>query len=676
MRFSRLIYLSILLTVGLITLSQVYCEDEVNIDLDRNELEQGIPEGEFNSMDDAISKMTGRNEANHDELEQQQQEQKELTPEERQKHLQQKKARDRNCSPDLPHLSVGDVNLTAKNFEKFKQENEVFLLGISDNQCDHCCFTEGMLDAVHSGMQTKLHTYNGKRIKVARLDLFQKMKLSQKERDAFETVPRMLVYKQHQLIILIRLRNGEYYPYESYYIKNLFLHFINRVLYPVLNLKTTEQIDLFLDSAKEYVEHSKFYQNKYEPMGDFYYRMGKRVRVLALFNDKKEYSNEYKLFQKAAQSLVRRDDLRIAVVTNKTLVQHYKQKFGVKWFDEYSLNTIVLEREPGVYHFYDIEKESDDIAYWINKMSLSKLGDELNRETEVISKMLNEAQGIMFINRGNANYGADSKVAKDALQRVAPVYFQNRINFFYAERQEQLEKRTRLGIMWDKVPSFVMVTPKQNYFPIDMEVNLGDASIVDKVLQEHIEDFMKGRLKVPDQTYDQASDSRDYEILDRLSNVRSVNKRSFVNTVTNPDHDILVFVYTSDMQSPNWKKSTQRAYDFDLIALQLRELKIKSVVCAGYDVNVEGMIAEIDDPNVPAIYLYPAKEHSVENRVTYNKKTVDLSSVIQFLQQYAEKKFKVPKDVMDAALKQKKDKNTSTKQVTGKSKDSKKKTEL
>jgi hypothetical protein len=44
-------------------------------------------------------------------------------------------------------------------FEKFKKDNEVFVLGISDSQCEHCCFTEGMLNSVHSGFQTQMHTY-------------------------------------------------------------------------------------------------------------------------------------------------------------------------------------------------------------------------------------------------------------------------------------------------------------------------------------------------------------------------------------------------------------------------------------------------------------------------------------------------------------------------------------
>jgi hypothetical protein len=49
-------------------------------------------------------------------------------------------------------LSVGDIKIKEKSFDKFKKENEVFIVGISDNQCDHCCFTEGLLDSIHSAL--------------------------------------------------------------------------------------------------------------------------------------------------------------------------------------------------------------------------------------------------------------------------------------------------------------------------------------------------------------------------------------------------------------------------------------------------------------------------------------------------------------------------------------------
>lgn len=51
-------------------------------------------------------------------------------------------------------------------------------------------------------------------------------------------------------------------------------------------------------------------------------------------------------------------------------------------------------------------------------MSLKKKVDKLNRETEVISKMLNEPKGILFIDRNNPNTEVDSRIALDALFRV------------------------------------------------------------------------------------------------------------------------------------------------------------------------------------------------------------------------------------------------------------------
>lgn len=76
----------------------------------------------------------------------------------------------------------------------------------------------------------------------------------------------------------------------------MFLHFINRVVNPLVTLKTEAAVLQFLDSEKEYEEDSEFYKNKYEPIGDYYQRMGKRVRVIGFFHDKAEYKTEYKHF--------------------------------------------------------------------------------------------------------------------------------------------------------------------------------------------------------------------------------------------------------------------------------------------------------------------------------------------------------------------------------------------
>ena len=40
--------------------------------------------------------------------------------EEERRSEQEEKARERNCNPDLPNLSVGDFNITPTNFDRVK----------------------------------------------------------------------------------------------------------------------------------------------------------------------------------------------------------------------------------------------------------------------------------------------------------------------------------------------------------------------------------------------------------------------------------------------------------------------------------------------------------------------------------------------------------------------------
>lgn len=43
------------------------------------------------------------------------------------------------CDKSLPSLSVSDVVLDQRSFLRFKKENKLFVLGISDSSCKHCC---------------------------------------------------------------------------------------------------------------------------------------------------------------------------------------------------------------------------------------------------------------------------------------------------------------------------------------------------------------------------------------------------------------------------------------------------------------------------------------------------------------------------------------------------------
>ncbi len=167
------------------------------------------------------------------------------------------------------------------------------------------------------------------------MDLFNRIYAGSKELEAWKTVPKILVYKK-----------GEYYPYEGYFMRGMLLHFINRVINPVVYLKTASEVEAFLETANEYEEKNEFYKNKFEGIGDYYPRMGKHVRVVGFFSDKNEYKNEIRLLTEAAQALAgKRDDLRVGIVTNKTVVKVFKDKYGPRMFDEYSHNSIVLARD-------------------------------------------------------------------------------------------------------------------------------------------------------------------------------------------------------------------------------------------------------------------------------------------------------------------------------------------
>lgn len=57
---------------------------------------------------------------------------------------------DYDCNDEFPHLTVGHLNLTDKNYARFKKDvmasSKVFILGASDSSCETCCFTEALLN--------------------------------------------------------------------------------------------------------------------------------------------------------------------------------------------------------------------------------------------------------------------------------------------------------------------------------------------------------------------------------------------------------------------------------------------------------------------------------------------------------------------------------------------------
>ena len=132
----------------------------------------------------------------------------------------------------MPPLSVGDKNLTQSNFIEFKKSNKLFVLGISDSQCKECCQSEPILHHVWQEFQDGTHFYATKKkskitIPVVRLDAAKKYSITETEGIRMNNIPSIFVYY-----------DGRFYEYGQHFHDPVrLLHFINRLLHPVVILK-------------------------------------------------------------------------------------------------------------------------------------------------------------------------------------------------------------------------------------------------------------------------------------------------------------------------------------------------------------------------------------------------------------------------------------------------------
>ncbi len=147
----------------------------------------------------------------------------------------------------------------------------------------------------------------------------------------------------------------------------LVLHFVNRVLFPHLQLNTTQEVEEFLDTSKETAEWSEFYKwgKDYEAIGRDMLPT-RLARAVAFIAERKDYREEAKDIASAAQRMASREDLRVAFVYNKGTIKKIKEKHP-EWFSQYTRTSLLLQRAPGDFSKFDISSESTDYFYWLTE---------------------------------------------------------------------------------------------------------------------------------------------------------------------------------------------------------------------------------------------------------------------------------------------------------------------
>jgi hypothetical protein len=225
---------------------------------------------------------------------------------------------------------------------------------------------------------------------VVRLDSSQAkvMEAFRKVGPRLETFPVVLVYFQN-----------DWQVFEGYSINEL-IHFINKIVHPVMPIKTEAQMLRFLDLSKEPVEDTRFFSfgKTIRPLGDAYTRYTTKQRVIAFIFDKKDYDEELKMIRAAGRMGAKRSEMRIALITDKKIIKKYKAQYTNVWFGETSYTTLMTKRYDGEYFHLDIlnDIKHTPIHFFINKKAVKNI-DEVNDGTFRVYELTRQPILIAFV---------------------------------------------------------------------------------------------------------------------------------------------------------------------------------------------------------------------------------------------------------------------------------------
>ncbi|CAI2361603.1 unnamed protein product [Moneuplotes crassus] len=529
------------------------------------------------------------------------------------------------CDPNIPNLSVGiGIAKTAEELREFKKNNKVYFLGISSSVCEKCCQGEVILDQVHRAFTDGEVAYKKKPIPVIRIDVttFQGDLLEEEGLDV-QKVPKFAFHL-----------NGVTHEYAETFHKTFILHYINRKLYPVVLLKTEDEINSFINPEKEWFENTPFYQEDYIGFAEYFPKFRKITRVIAFINDKRDFADEIKQLKDTALLFSGREDLRVAKVTDKKLVTKYKKMYNLEWFSEVSSNSIVMikkdhDRSSPIIKYYDLNTQTELFTEWINQNSLEPLEEISGFSFKIISH-LKKPMFMAFVNRNHKEYGKESVQLLKILEEIAPKYPQ--YIFTFTEEDRYRDTKKELEITWDEEPSLSLnhvLTEGSTVFP------RGKPFTKRNVIY-YINSIIDGRInskhfKLPDSKK---------EYVKYLKNVKKIKKNKFAEVAMDQDKDVAILFIDSE----NIDDSVERVIKaYGKAAKRFNELKIKSVKLAVFDTakqaTPDGFDLETDKSSSCRLFILPsAHKHEPYQEIE------DLSTqeIMTEIQKYADKSFDLP----------------------------------
>jgi hypothetical protein len=201
------------------------------------------------------------------------------------------------------------------------------------------------------------------------------------------------------------------------------------------------------------------------------------VRAIAFIPSAKEYAEELHQLYKAARQMFPRYEFRIGLVTKADIAKHFKEKKGPQWFEENTINSLVLLRvskgeKPDFKVFqYNISRKTQGFFQWINDQSLDHVM-ELSGYSYKIIKMMNKPFFVAYLEDPVKGNNAKSVELYNILLKLAPRY--PKFEFTFTASEFYKKKKQNLGVTWEQEPSLTFnfgPKPDQNIpFPQDIEI--------------------------------------------------------------------------------------------------------------------------------------------------------------------------------------------------------------
>jgi hypothetical protein len=140
--------------------------------------------------------------------------------------------------------------------------------------------------------------------------------------------------------------DGDYWRYDAKISDvDRFLNWMNKILFPLVQLTSEEQVDLFFDHRKEWMENTPFFsKSPFKPYGPSYDQSNAKTRVVVFMYDKEDFSDEVALIRRSGRFSAQRDDLRIGIITDGKVIKRFKARYGSLYFPEGAHTSVVLMR--------------------------------------------------------------------------------------------------------------------------------------------------------------------------------------------------------------------------------------------------------------------------------------------------------------------------------------------